>query len=81
VNSSHPVHPFVASGPFPASETRCWNRKESLTNSNSRYACANGFVVLTEGLDMCMLWTANGGNMNPSGNTKRTVVGLCDLGT
>jgi hypothetical protein len=51
--------------------------------SNLRYACANGFVVLAEGLDVFRRGAvATGGNMNPSGNlscTKRTLVGSCYL--
>jgi hypothetical protein len=37
------------------------------------YVYANGFVVLTEVLDMFRLWAvANGGNLNPSGNLSFT---------
>jgi hypothetical protein len=52
-----------------AYKTHRWNWKRNLKYSNWEYAYANGFVVLAEGFDMFTLEsTANGGNMNSSGN-------------
>jgi hypothetical protein len=43
--------------------------KQSLMKSNWRFAYANGFVVLAEGLYMFRLGAVTGGNINPSRNS------------